>query len=113
MPSYQNPHDMTLVPQVRRLVPIEYAGFMELHKAAFRSGGLIGEKARHLIAVGVAVSTKCAYCIEAHTREAARLGATREEIAEACMVSAAVCAGGAATHALLAQKLYPAEEALT
>ncbi|MFI1912807.1 carboxymuconolactone decarboxylase family protein [Nocardia sp. NPDC020380] len=49
---------------------------------------------------------RCAYCIDTHVRGAAAAGATRVEIAEACAVAAAVCAGGATAHGLLALRLH-------
>jgi alkylhydroperoxidase/carboxymuconolactone decarboxylase family protein YurZ len=48
------------------------------------------------------------YCIEVHTRNAKKAGASREEVAEAVLVAAALRAGGAAAHGTLAMKFYDA-----
>lgn len=41
-----------------------------------------------------------------HTAQAAKAGATREEVAEAALIAAGVRAGGTLGHALLAQRLF-------
>lgn len=56
-------------------------------------------------ALGIAFTTQCAYCIDTHTRQALEAGASKEEIAEAAFVAAAVRAGGTLAHALLSLRL--------
>ena len=56
-------------------------------------------KVKELIAVAVAVTTQCPYCIDVHVKKARRPGPTDAELAEATMVSAALRAGGSVTHA--------------
>jgi len=60
---------------------------------------------RELIALGVAISTQCVYCIDAHSRRAAEAGATPAELAEAAWVATAIQAGGAYAHGRLAFRL--------
>jgi AhpD family alkylhydroperoxidase len=50
------------------------------------------------MAVAVALTTQCPYCIEVHLQKARRAGATEEELAETTLVAAALRAGGAMTH---------------
>jgi len=50
------------------------------------------------MAVAVALTTQCPYCIEIHTRNARKAEATEQELAEATLVAAALRAGGAMTH---------------
>jgi AhpD family alkylhydroperoxidase len=52
-----------------------------------------------LIAVAVAVTTQCPYCVDIHANNARKAGATEAELAEAAIVAAALRAGGAVTHA--------------
>ena len=52
-------------------------------------------KIHELIALSVAVTTRCDGCIAAHVQAALKHGATREEIAEALGVSIALNAGAA------------------
>lgn len=68
-------------------------------------GRAIPLKYRELIALGVALTTQCVYCIEAHSGAAAKAGATEAELAEAAWVAAALRAGGAFAHGRLAFKL--------
>ena len=104
--TYQDPSDLHQARHARALAPVEFDAYLKFDQAVFREGGLLDLKTRHLIAIAVAMSTKCPYCIDTHTREAAQAGATRDEIVEACWVASAVEAGGAASHALLALRLY-------
>jgi AhpD family alkylhydroperoxidase len=103
---YQEPSDLHIARHARVLAPTEFDAFLKFDQAAFREDGVIPIKTRHLIALAVAMSTKCPYCIDTHTRGAAGAGASKEEVVEACWVAAAVEAGGAASHALLALRLY-------
>ena len=74
------------------------AAFKTFDAAAFAEGAL-SVKVKELIAVAVAVTTQCPYCIEIHAKRAKTAGATEAELTEATMVAAAIRAGGAVTHA--------------
>ena len=74
-----------------------------------RTGSFRGNTAS-LIALGVAFTTQCAYCIDAHTRQARANGATKREIAEAAFVAAAVKAGGTLAHSLMALRIFDEDE---
>ena len=50
------------------------------------------------MAVAVAVTTQCPYCIEIHAKKARQAGATEQELAETTLIAAALRAGGAVTH---------------
>ena len=67
-------------------------------KAAVAEGA-IPVKYKELIAVAVALTTQCPYCIDIHSNNARKAGATEAELTEAAMVSAALRAGAAITHA--------------
>lgn len=71
--------------------------FGAFNSAAMAEGALPA-KTKELIAVAVALTTQCQYCLEVHTDNARNLGATDEELAEAAWVSAAVRAGGSVMH---------------
>ena len=57
---------------------------------------------KELIAIGVAHTTQCPYCIDGHVRAAKKAGASSQEIAEAVFVAAALRAGGAFAHSTIA-----------
>lgn len=65
---------------------------------AVMSDGAVPRKYKELIALGVALTTQCVYCLELHKKAAREVGATAEEIAETIHVAAAIRAGGAITH---------------
>ena len=73
-------------------------GFVDFDKAAFAEGA-IPTKYKELMAVAVALTTQCPYCIDIHSGNARKAGATDTEMAEAAMVAAALRAGAAITHA--------------
>jgi AhpD family alkylhydroperoxidase len=105
---YHDPADMKLMREMRKLAPAEFDAWLNLNNIVGKDGA-IPKKYRELIAVGVACTTQCPYCIEAHARAAKAAGATREELVEAAFVSAALRAGGAATHGAMALKFFDQE----
>jgi AhpD family alkylhydroperoxidase len=98
--------DMRFLKDMGKHAPKDFKAWFDLNSIVGREDGAIPRKYRELIALGVAFTTQCPYCIEAHVKEAKAAGATREEITEAAMITAALRAGGAATHGAMALKLY-------
>jgi AhpD family alkylhydroperoxidase len=82
---------------LKELAPEAMAAFTAFDAAALKDGA-IPKKFKELIALGVAFTTQCPYCIEIHTKNAKAAGCTEAEIAEAVLVAAALRAGGAITH---------------
>lgn len=72
--------------------------FWAFDKAAFKAGAIDGLH-KQLMAVAVALTTQCPYCIELHRKAAREAGATDQMLAEVAGVSAAMRAGAAITHA--------------
>ncbi|HEX2746849.1 MAG TPA: carboxymuconolactone decarboxylase family protein [Verrucomicrobiales bacterium] len=85
------------------LAPEAMQAFWAFDKAAMADGA-IPVKYKELIAVAVALTTQCPYCIDIHSGGARKAGATEAEITEAAMVAAALRAGAAVTHATHALK---------
>ncbi len=82
------------------------AAFNAFDSAVFaKEGRAIPLKYRELIALAVALTTQCVYCIDSHTANATKAGATEAELAETAWVAAALRAGGAYAHGRLAFKL--------
>ena len=71
--------------------------FWAFDKAAMTAGA-ISRKNKELMAVAVALTTQCPYCIDIHAKRAREEGATEQEMAETVAVAAALRAGGAITH---------------
>lgn len=105
MSCYHDSEDLKQLKTLKELAPTEFQGFVELDKIVGRDGA-IPRKYRELMAIAVACTTQCPYCLDVHTRNAKKAGATREEVAEAAFIAAALRAGAAATHGALAIKLF-------
>jgi AhpD family alkylhydroperoxidase len=84
--------------RMNELAPEVMKAFWAFDKAAVADGA-IPVKYKELIAVAVALTTQCPYCIEIHSANARRAGASDTELTEVAMVAASVRAGGAVTHA--------------
>ncbi|MEO6990931.1 MAG: carboxymuconolactone decarboxylase family protein [Candidatus Baltobacteraceae bacterium] len=111
MSDYHERADLTLLPKFKELAPMEFAGFVELDSIVGRTDGAIPAKYRELMAIAVACTTQCPYCLDVHTKKAKAAGATREEVAETVFIAAALRAGAAVTHGALALKLFDAARA--
>jgi AhpD family alkylhydroperoxidase len=77
--------------KIAKLLPKTMAAFRAWDKAALEEGA-IPKKYKELIAIGVALTTQCPYCIDIHRQEALSAGAGEDELAEVIHVAAALCA---------------------
>jgi AhpD family alkylhydroperoxidase len=103
---YHDAGDLKFFKEMSKLAPTEFNAWLNLDKVVGRDEGAIPRKYRELIALAVAFTTQCVYCIEAHVKAAKATGASREEITESAFIAAALRAGGAATHGAMALKFY-------
>lgn len=90
-------HLLANVRKLAALTPDTVKGYMTTSEAGAKTGHL-DEKTRQLISLAVAVTTRCDGCISIHSNEAAKSGATREEVAEALGVAVAMNAGAALVY---------------
>jgi len=90
--------NLTKLKRMDSLAPQVMKAFGAFDKAAVAEGA-IPVKYKELIAVAVALTTQCPYCIDIHSGSARKAGATEGEIVEAAMVAAALRAGASVTHA--------------
>jgi AhpD family alkylhydroperoxidase len=109
MTHYHDPEDLKLLRDLRTLAPDEFKGFVALDSIVGKEDGKIPRKYRELMALAVACTTQCPYCLDVHSKGAKKAGATREEVAETVFIAAALRAGAAATHGTLALKLFDRE----
>src|SRR5437763_6356677 len=93
-----NKEKLTKIKKMNSLAPELMTAFWAFDKAAVAEGA-IPVKYKELIAVAVALTTQCPYCIDIHSGNARRAGATDTELTEAAMVAASLRAGAAVTHA--------------
>ncbi|HNO33509.1 MAG TPA: carboxymuconolactone decarboxylase family protein [Nitrospira sp.] len=99
-------YDLSNIDKMKDLVtlaPEAMTAFIAFDKAAL-ADGIIPKKYKELIALGVAFTTQCPYCIDIHANSARKVGASEPELAETVLVAAALRAGGAITHGTHALK---------
>jgi AhpD family alkylhydroperoxidase len=77
--------------------PEAMKAFVAFDKAALAAGA-IPVKYKELMAIAVALTTQCSYCIAIHSNKAREAGASEQEISEVVMIAAALRAGAAVTH---------------
>lgn len=89
--------NLTKMKRLGELAPRAFEAFAAFDQAAFE-GGVIPLKYKELMAIAVALTTQCPYCLELHGKKARRAGATEQELAEVTLIAAALRAGAAVTH---------------
>jgi AhpD family alkylhydroperoxidase len=93
-------YDMKNLAKLKNLeanAPEAIKAFWAFDKAAMAAGA-IPAKYKELIALAVALTTQCPYCLEIHSNKAREAGASEQEMAEVVAVAAALRAGAAITH---------------
>ena len=90
-------NNLNKLPQLGELSPEAMSTFQAFDKAAL-ADGVIPKKYKELMAIAVALTTQCPYCIEVHRQQALKAGATEKELADVVFVASALRAGGAITH---------------
>src|SRR3989442_15954524 len=93
-----NKANLAKIKKMNSLAAEVMAAFWAFDKASVADGA-IPVKYKELIAVAVALTSQCPYCIDIHSSNARKAGATDAEMVEAAMVAAALRAGAAVTHA--------------
>ena len=83
-------------------VPETVNGFTQMGAAA-KAPGALDEKTKEIMALGIAVATRCESCIGFHVKSLVRLGITRDELCEA--LAMATFMGGGPSYAYSAKAL--------
>lgn len=91
------------------LAPEAFKAFVKFDSLALKEG-VLSTKLKELIAVAVAHTTGCPYCIELHVTQAKNNNASKKETAEAIMVATALKAGSALAHGVNALNTYDGAE---
>lgn len=109
MSYYHDPEDHKYMQRLVAAAPEAGRALGVFDAAALRGPSkVIPRKYTELMALAVALTTQCPYCIEGHTKAAQREGATEQEIAETVATAAALRAGAAVAHGLMAMKFFAA-----
>ena len=85
--------------------PDTFVGFGIMDKAAKKDGAL-SEKTKELIALGIAISTRCESCIGFHVESLVRLGASRDELVEALSMCSYMGGGPSITFSAKALEAF-------
>lgn len=91
--------------EVKEKSPSITKKFMQFEEEVFKEGQ-ISPKTKELIAIAVAHTTGCPYCIESHVGKYKKMGGTEEEMLEAIAVAAALKAGAAISHSVNALNAF-------
>jgi|SRR5690625_4277236 len=106
MTHYHDSTDLDYLAEVKAAAPREFQAWARLDGTVGIEDGAIPRKYRELIALSVAHTTQCPYCLDIHTAAAVEAGASKAEVAEAALLAAALRSGGAGAHAALTMRLY-------
>lgn len=81
-----------------------YRAFLEMESTAFTDGGL-SRHTKELIAIGISVVVNCESCMQWHIEQAARAGASEQEVLEAVEVGIEMGGGPVTAHARFALRV--------
>jgi len=107
--NYYEPKDLTDFQNIAEWAPDQGNKFFEYYGAATTAGKLT-EREKSLIALTVAMTQNCPYCIDAYTTKCLSLGISSEEMMEAAHVGAAMMAGVTLAHATQMRKIIKKKE---
>lgn len=93
---------MANIATLSKEIPGTVKGFTQMGAAAKTSGAL-DEKTKEIMALGIAIATRCDSCIGFHVKSLIRLRLTREELCEA--LAMATYMGGGPSYAYSAKAL--------
>jgi alkylhydroperoxidase/carboxymuconolactone decarboxylase family protein len=97
MPSYYQSEDLAKFSQVAEGAPHLWEKFQSWYSEVFQEGALSARE-KALIALAVAHSEQCPYCIDAYTKTCLESGSNLEQMTEAVQVAAALRAGITLVH---------------
>jgi 4-carboxymuconolactone decarboxylase len=97
METYYHPKDLSRFAEVGNEAPELWAKFLAWYNAVFAEGALT-EREKALIALAVAHSVQCPYCIDAYSTACLEKGSTPEQMTEAVHVAAAIRGGASLVH---------------
>ena len=109
MSQYYETKDLADFPNITEHATPQGEAFFEYYAAA-TSAGKLTEREKSLIALAVAATQKCPYCIDAYTNKCLSLGVSTDEMMEAVHTGAAMVAGVVLAHATQMRKIIKKKE---
>ena len=98
--SYYDPKDLKNFPKISEFQEELGEKFFDYYTEVFKEGALSARE-KALIALAVAHTEQCPYCIDAYTSDTLQRGVTKEEMMEAVHVGAAIKSGAALVHSTM------------
>lgn len=97
METYYDPKDLAHFPDIGKDVLELWQKFLDWYSAVFAEGAL-SEREKSLIALAVAHTVQCPYCIDAYSSACLEKGSDIEQMTEAIHIAAAIRGGSALVH---------------
>jgi len=97
MDGYYHSHDLGKFGEMGKGNKELWEKFMQYYGAVFAEGALT-EREKSLIALAVAHTVQCPYCIDAYTQASLEKGSNVEEMTEAVHVACAIRGGASLVH---------------
>ena len=102
--SYYVPEDLAKFEEIGEEAPELAKKFFDYYAAVFAEGELT-EREKALIALAVAHTIQCPYCIDAYTQACLQKGSSPGEMTEAVHVATAIRGGASLVHGVQMRKL--------
>jgi len=106
---YFEKKDLADFPNIGEFAPEEGEKFFDYYNKATKAGKLSARE-KSLIALTVAVTQRCPYCIDAYTNQCLSLGISKEEMMEAVHVGAAMMSGIVLANSTQMRKIIKKKE---
>lgn len=104
MDTYYDPKDLGKFQDIGKDAPELANKFFDYYSAVFAEGELT-EREKALIALAVAHTVQCPYCIEAYTQACLEKGSNMAEMTEALHVAVAIRGGASLVHGVQMRKI--------
>ncbi len=97
MDTYYDPNDLAKFENIGENSPELANKFFDYYSSVFAEGEL-SEREKALIALAVAHTVQCPYCIDAYTKTCLEKGSNPQEMTEAIHVAVAIRGGSSLVH---------------
>ena len=98
--SYYDPNDLRKFGRITDWSESLGEKFFDYYNSVFQDGALTPRE-KSLIALAVAHTEMCPYCIDAYTKDGLERGITKQEMMEAVHVGAAIKSGASLVHGVM------------
>lgn len=103
--NYYDPKDLKKFGEISEWSEELGEKFFAYYQKVFEEGALTARE-KSLIALAVAHTEQCPYCIDAYTQDGLQRGITKEEMMEAVHVGAAIKSGATLVHGVQMMNKY-------